>query len=65
MGEAKRRKEQGEVNPTATPWWNREKSKQFVEITTKGAWVGIGLMVAYWLVVRFIGPALGWWQLQD
>lgn len=68
MGEAKRRKEisgDSAQVPDMSKWWNKEKSAQFVQITTKGAWIGIGAMVAYWVVVRFIGPALGWWQLQD
>jgi hypothetical protein len=61
MGEAKRRKETPTQN--ANVWWSKEKSQQFVTITTQGAWVGIGLMVAYWITVRFLGPALGWWQV--
>jgi len=27
--------------------------------------VGIGALVLFWVTVRFIGPALGWWQLAD
>ena len=68
MGEAKRRKEISDNSPqipAPSKWWTKEKSAQFVQITTKGAWIGIGVMVAYWLVVRFVGPALAWWQLQD
>ncbi|NJK34864.1 MAG: DUF2839 domain-containing protein [Oscillatoriales cyanobacterium SM2_2_1] len=62
MGEAKRRKE-SPVSQSSGAWWSKEKSQQFVALSTQGAWVGIGLMVAYWLTVRFIGPALGWWQV--
>jgi len=68
MGEAKRRKQISADSPQVsakTNWWTKEKSAQFVQITTKGAWIGIGVMVVYWVVVRFVGPALGWWQLQD
>jgi len=68
MGEAKRRKEISQDSPAVPPvsqWWSKEKSAQFVKITTRGAWIGIGVMVAYWVAIRFIGPALGWWQLKD
>ena len=69
MGEAKRRKdilgEQYGKEPTIAPWLPVTKSQgqQFVKWTTTGAWVGIGALVAVWLTVRFIGPALGWWEI--
>ena len=44
---------------------NRQQADQFVTITTKGAWVGIAALVIFWLTVRFIGPAAGWWTLAD
>jgi hypothetical protein len=71
MGEAKRRQQslgdrygQGE---RILPWLpvTKQQSEQFVKLTTRGAWIGIGLLVAAWITVRFIGPALGWWQLSD
>ncbi len=68
MGEAKRRKEIATQNaqaPNLFKWWSKEKAEQFVKITTRGAWIGIGVMIVYWIVVRFVGPALGWWQLKD
>jgi hypothetical protein len=36
-----------------------------VAITTRGAWIGIGSLVLFWVIVRFIGPAAGWWSLAD
>jgi hypothetical protein len=36
-----------------------------VAITTQGAWIGIGSLVLFWVIVRFIGPAAGWWTLAD
>jgi hypothetical protein len=27
--------------------------------------VGIAALVLFWLTVRFIGPAAGWWTLSD
>jgi len=27
--------------------------------------VGIGALALFWITVRFLGPALGWWQLAD
>lgn len=41
----------------------KQQSEQFVQWTTRGAWIGIGLMIAAWLTVRFIGPGLGWWDV--
>lgn len=69
MGEAKRRKallgdKYGQDN-RILPWVpiSKTQSEQFVKWSTTGAWLGIGLLVAYWLTIRFIGPALGWWQV--
>jgi hypothetical protein len=47
------------------PWVPITKSQAelFVKWTTRGAWVGIGIMVAAWVTIRFIGPAFGWWQV--
>ncbi|MGD1900920.1 MAG: DUF2839 domain-containing protein [Geitlerinemataceae cyanobacterium] len=66
MGEAKRRKEaQGEQygkDPYILPWvpLTAKQAEQFVEITTRGAWVGIVLLVLTWLVVVFVAPSFGW-----
>jgi Protein of unknown function (DUF2839) len=70
MGEAKRR----QANPDADPnqkdrivaWLPLTKSQaqQFVQLTTKGAWIGIGAMALLWITVRLIGPAAGWWTTQ-
>jgi hypothetical protein len=71
MGESKRRKENlgdkyGQEEPILS-WLPIRKSQaeQFVRLTTRGAWIGIGVMIAFWLTVRFIGPGFGWWQLMD
>jgi len=74
MGEARRRSAMG-LPPRApkpaegdqSPWWdlNRQKADRFVSITTRGAWIGIGLLALLWVTVRFIGPAAGWWTLSD
>ncbi|MBE9207933.1 DUF2839 domain-containing protein [Nostoc sp. LEGE 06077] len=68
MGEAKRRKEtlgeqygQDERILSWVPITKRQ-SELFVTWTTRGAWIGIGGMVAAWVTIRFIGPAFGWWQ---
>ena len=69
MGEAKRRKETlGEKygkEPYIKPWFPITKSQadRFVRWTTWGAWTGIVVMVIAWLTIRFLGPALGWWQV--
>lgn len=69
MGESKRRKEAlGEKygqEEQIFSWLPLTKSQadQFIKITTKGAWIGIGLMIAAWVTIRFIGPAFGFWQV--
>ncbi|GAB4239465.1 MAG: DUF2839 domain-containing protein [Stanieria sp.] len=69
MGEAKRRKsalgEKYGQEQTILPWLpiTKTQSEQFVKWTTRGAWIGIGMMVAIWVTVRLIGPAFGWWEI--
>lgn len=64
MGEAKRRKEiLGEKygqDPQIFPWLPLTKTQaaQFVQWTTRGAWIGIALLVLCWVTVRLIGPGL-------
>jgi hypothetical protein len=78
MGEAKRRAIQGlpprsdkgrpvDNSPRIVAWFplTRQQADRFVELTSRGAWVGIGGLVLLWLIVRFIGPAAGWWSLSD
>lgn len=70
MGEAKRRKsvlgEKYGQEANIFPWLPITKSQgeKFVKWTTRGAWIGIGFLVIYWLTIRLIGPALGWWEVQ-
>jgi Protein of unknown function (DUF2839) len=47
------------------PWTSitRKQADQFVQITTTGAWVGIGLLILLWIAVRVLGPSLGLWSL--
>ena len=67
MGEAKRRKESiGDEygkEERIVPWLpiTKTQSEDFVKWTSRGSWIGIGLLVAWWIVVRFVGPAAGWW----
>jgi len=69
MGEAKRRKEiLGEKygqDANVLPWLpvTKGQGEKFVKWTTKGAWIGISFLVVYWIVIRFLGPAFGWWQV--
>jgi hypothetical protein len=69
MGEAKRRKQtmgqQYGQEEKIVSWLpiTKNQSQQFIEITTKASWFGIGLLVAVWVTIRFIGPGFGWWQI--
>ncbi len=79
MGEAKRRAAQGlpprqrklerpaDTSPRLVSWLplSRKQADQFVAVTTRGAWIGIAALVLFWVTVRFIGPAAGWWTLAD
>ncbi len=69
MGESKRRKQSlGEdygKSEYILPWLplTKAQSQQFIKWSTTGAWIGIALLVFWWLTVRFIGPSFGWWQV--
>jgi hypothetical protein len=57
----------GKASPRLVEWLplTREQADRFVALTTRGAWVGIAALVLFWVTVRFLGPALGWWTLAD
>ena len=70
MGESKRRKEAmgsryGRDSERILPWLpiTKTQSEKFLKLTSTGAWIGIGIMIAIWLTVRFIGPAFGFWEV--
>ncbi|MEG5040960.1 MULTISPECIES: DUF2839 domain-containing protein [unclassified Microcoleus] len=69
MGESKRRKESigdeygKEERIVAWLPITKTQSQDFVKWTSRGSWIGIGLLAAWWVVVRFVGPAAGWWQV--
>ncbi len=80
MGEARRRAAQGlpprqpkastntvDTSPRVVAWLplTRNQTQQFMAVTTRGAWIGIGGMAVLWITVRFIGPVAGWWTLAD
>ena len=80
MGEARRRVEQGlpprqaktksstkDDSPRIVSWLpiTQKQKNQFYEITIRGGWIGIGIVVAIWIVVRFVGPTVGWWIPAD
>ena len=79
MGEARRRASQGlpprqpkpaakqDTSPLLVSWLplTQNQTRQFMTITSRGAWIGIGGLVVIWLTIRFLGPALGWWTLAD
>lgn len=50
---------------TILPWVpiTKTQSEQFMKWTTRGAWFGIGFLVIFWLIIRLVGPALGWWTV--
>ena len=79
MGEARRRAAQGlpprqvksskaqDTSPRIVPWFplTQKQTRQFMDVTTRGAWIGIAGLVLLWITVRFVGPAAGWWSLSD
>ena len=57
----------GNSSPRLVDWLplTRDQADRFVSLSTRGAWVGIAALVLFWVTVRFLGPALGWWTLSD
>ena len=79
MGEAKRRKTLGlspkknntktkfDYSPRVFEWLplTINQRDNLIKLSIKASWFGIGGLVILWIVVRFIGPAAGWWTLAD
>ena len=79
MGEAKRRKILGLSPPKNNTKTKSNQSyrlfewlpltinqrDRLIKLSIKASWFGIGGLVILWIVVRFIGPAAGWWTLAD
>ena len=79
MGEAKRRKTLGltpkknniknnvDQSPRLFAWLPITVSQKdsFIKLSIKASWFGIGALVILWVIVRFIGPAAGWWTPAD
>ncbi len=80
MGEARRRSQEGlgprnlklnnnKINnsPRIISWLpiTEKQRSQFIDLSIKGGWIGIGILVLLWIVVRIIGPAAGWWVPAD
>ena len=79
MGEAKRRKLLGlppkknniknkdDKSPRIINWIpiTINQKDNFIKLSIKAGWFGIGALVILWVVVRFIGPAAGWWIPAD
>ena len=79
MGEAKRRKTLGlsskknnnnsksDQSPRVFQWLpiTLNQKDSLIKLTIKASWYGIGVLITLWVVVRFIGPAAGWWTLDD
>ena len=70
MGEAKRRKaamgnKYGQDSTRIVEWLpiTKAQSEKFIKLTSTGAWIGIGITIAIWLTIRFIGPAFGLWSV--
>ena len=79
MGEAKRRKTLGlppkknntitkfDDSPRLFEWvpFTVNQRDNLIKLSIKASWFGIGGLVILWVVVRFVGPAAGWWTLAD
>ena len=79
MGEAKRRKTLGlppkqnntktniDESPRLFEWlpFTINQRDNLIKLSIKASWFGIGGLVILWILVRFIGPAAGWWTLAD
>ena len=79
MGEAKRRKTLGlppkknnsqnnfDGSPRLFKWlpFTINQRDKLIKLSIKASWFGIGGLVILWILVRFVGPAAGWWTLAD
>ena len=79
MGEAKRRKNLGlspkklqtqfeaDNSPRVLPWLpiTENQKDSFIKLSIKASSFGIVFLILLWIVVRFIGPAAGWWVPAD
>ena len=79
MGEAKRRKTLGlpprdvanrkevDDSPRIIDWLpiTENQKDYFIKLSIRASWYGIALLILLWIVVRFIGPAAGWWIPAD
>ena len=77
MGEARRRSIQGlkprdqkkskNQSPRIVSWFpvTQAQRDQFIQLSIRGGWIGIIFLVLFWITVRFIGPAAGWWIPAD
>ena len=77
MGEAKRRKSLGlppkknytksGESPRLLEWlpFTVNQRDSLIKLSIKASWYGIAGLIILWVVVRFIGPAAGWWILAD
>ena len=79
MGEAKRRKTLGlpprkvspkeeiDDSPRIINWIpiTENQKDNFIKLSIRAGWLGIALLILLWIVVRFIGPAAGWWTPAD
>ena len=77
MGEARRRAEKGlkprrkkfftTESPRIISWFpvTQAQRDQFIQLSIRAGWVGIAALVILWIIVRFVGPAAGWWIPAD
>ena len=79
MGEAKRRKTLGlpprelspkkeiDNSPKIINWlpFTENQKNDFIKLSIRASWIGIAFLILLWIVVRFIGPAAGWWIPAD
>ena len=69
MGDSKRRKDALKdkygKDTNIFPWLpvTKSQAERLVKWSNRGAWIGIGLLVASWITVRFLGPAFGLWHV--
>lgn len=69
MGEAKRRQEAlgedygKEANMVSWLPVSKKQLEKVYQLVMRGSWIGVFIVVGSWIVVRFLGPAFGWWEL--
>jgi len=59
----KKAKKQDKYEGARAVWMGRDGEGGIVGFGNKAAQAMVGITIAAWIVIRFVGPAAGWWEV--